>query len=212
MPRINLLPWREELRQKRKKDFMLAMLGAVLLGGLLTYGYKLTVEAQISNQNARNALLRSEIASLNKQIKQISGLEAQKERLLARMKIIDQLQRSRPEVVHLFDELVKTLPDGVYLTDVSQKGARITLKGAAQSSTRVSALMRNIEASKWLKNPGLDVIKTNDKDKTKTADFTVYADEVSLTDEDADSGDKQAANHATSVHRKRVVHQKRARK
>lgn len=205
MPRINLLPWREELRQKRKKDFMLAMLGAVLLGGLLTYGYKLTVEAQISNQNARNTLLRNQIASLDKQIKAISGLEAQKQRLLARMKIIDQLQRSRPEVVHLFDELIRTLPDGVYLTDVSQKGTRITIKGSAQSSTRVSALMRNIEASKWLKNPGLDVIKTNDKDKTKTANFTVYADEVSLTDQDADSDDKQAANHVTAANRKRAA-------
>ena len=203
MPRINLLPWREELRQKRKKDFMLAMLGAVLLGALLTYGYKLTVEAQISNQDARNTLLRNQIASLDKQIKAISGLEAQKQRLLARMKIIDQLQRSRPEVVHLFDELIRTLPDGVYLTDVSQKGTRITIKGSAQSSTRVSALMRNIEASKWLKNPGLDVIKT--KDKTKTANFTVYADEVSLTDQDADSDDKQAANHVTAAHRKRAA-------
>lgn len=193
MPRINLLPWREELRQKRKKDFMLAVLGAVLVGGLLAYGYREFVQLQIADQNARNALLRKEIASLDKQIKQISGLEAQKQRLLARMKIIDQLQRSRPEVVHLFDELVNTLPDGVFLTDVSQKGSRITIKGHAQSSTRVSALMRNIEASKWLKNPGLDVIQTADKDKTKTAEFTVYADEVSLTDQGDDSDDKESA-------------------
>lgn len=183
MPRINLLPWREELRQKRKKEFLLALLGAVLVGGLISYGYKLTVQAQIANQNSRNALLRTEIAALDKQIDEISGLEAQKQRLLARMKIIDQLQRSRPEVVHLFDELVNTLPDGVYLTGVSQTGARIQIKGSAQSSTRVSALMRNIDDSKWLKNPGLDVVETVDSGPAKTANFTVFADEVSLSDE-----------------------------
>ena len=111
MPRINLLPWREELRQKRKKEFLTALMGAVLFGGLLTYSYKLVLQSQISNQNARNEILRGEIAALDKQIDEILGLESQKERLLARMEIIDQLQRSRPEVVHLFDELVSTLPD-----------------------------------------------------------------------------------------------------
>lgn len=183
MPRINLLPWREELRQKRKKEFLLALLGAVLMGGLLSYGYKLTVQGQISNQRARNTMLRDQIAELDKQIEQISGLETQKDRLLARMQIIDQLQRSRPEVVHLFDELVNTLPEGAYLTEVNQTGAHIQIKGSAQSSTRVSALMRNIDDSEWLKNPGLDVVETDQSGPAKTANFTVFADEVSLSDD-----------------------------
>jgi len=180
MPRINLLPWREELRQKRKKDFVTAILGAVLVGGLLAYGYKLTVQGWTSAQNGRNQILRDEIAQLDQQIEEIDGLENQKERLIARMRIIDQLQRSRPEVVHLFDELVNTLPEGVYLTEVSQNAARIEIGGSAQSSTRVSALMRNIDASEYLRNPGLDVVETVDSGPGRNAQFTVTAEQVSM--------------------------------
>ena len=184
MPKINLLPWREELRQKRKKDFMLAIVGAVLLGGLLAYSHKLIVRGEVNAQNARNAMLRNEISALDKQIQEILGLENQKDRLLARMEIIDQLQRSRPEVVHLFDELVETLPEGVYLTEVRQRGDRIEIKGSAQSSTRVSALMRNIEDSNWLTDPGLEVIDTVSQGTSRNAQFTVYARQVSMVDDE----------------------------
>lgn len=184
MPKINLLPWREELRQKRKKDFMLAIVGAVLLGGLLAYSHKLIVKSEVNAQNARNAMLRNEISALDKQIQEILGLENQKDRLLARMEIIDQLQRSRPEVVHLFDELVETLPEGVYLTEVHQRGDRIEIKGSAQSSTRVSALMRNIENSDWLTDPGLEVIDTVSQGTSRNAKFTVYARQVSMADDE----------------------------
>ena len=183
MPRINLLPWREELRQKRKKDFMMALLGAVLIGGLISYGYKLTVQGWTASQQARNGILRTEIAELDQQIDEILGLENQKERLLARMQIIDRLQRSRPEVVHLFDELVDSLPEGVYLTEVKQNSARIELSGAAQSSTRVSALMRNIDGSEWMREPGLDVVETVDTGASRNAQFTIFAQQVSMTDE-----------------------------
>ena len=184
MPRINLLPWREELRQKRKKDFVLAVCGAVLIGGLIAYGTKLTAQGMIANQNARNNMLRTEIAELDKQIDEILGLEAQKERLLARMEIIDQLQRSRPEVVHVFDELVSALPEGVHLTEIRQTDNRIELKGAAQSSTRVSALMRNIDSSDWLRDPGLDVVETTEDGPARNANFTIFAQQVSVNDED----------------------------
>jgi type IV pilus assembly protein PilN len=184
MPRINLLPWREELRQKRKKDFMLALMGSVIIGGLMAYGSKLTVQGWISNQNARNTLLRTEIAALDQQIEQILGLENQKERLLARMEIIDQLQRSRPEVVHLFDEMVEALPEGVHLTELKQTGNRIELEGAAQSSTRVSALMRNIDSSEWLRDPGLDVVETVDDGPSRNANFTLFAQQISVNDEE----------------------------
>jgi type IV pilus assembly protein PilN len=180
MPRINLLPWREELRQKRKKDFLTAIVGAVLVGGLLAYAGKLGVQAQIRGQEGRNSILETEIAELDKQIEEILGLENQKERLLARMEIIEQLQRARPEVVHLFDEIVETLPEGVHLTEIRQAGNRIELHGAAQSSTRVSALMRNIDSSQWLRDPGLDVVETVDLGPMRNAQFTLFMQQVSM--------------------------------
>ena len=180
MPRINLLPWREELRQKRKKDFLTALIGAVLIGGLLAYATKLGVQAQTRGQQGRNGILQDEIALLDQQIEEILGLENQKERLLARMEIIDQLQRARPEVVHLFDELVESLPEGVHLTEIRQTGARIELHGSAQSSTRVSALMRNIDGSAWLREPGLDVVETIDRGPMRDAQFTIFAQQIAM--------------------------------
>ncbi|HEU4619070.1 MAG TPA: PilN domain-containing protein [Gammaproteobacteria bacterium] len=192
MPRINLLPWREELRQKRKKDFMVALLAALIFGGLAVYGSKLTVQHWIGNQNARNKVLKDEIAKLDKQIEEISGLETQKNRLIARMEIIDQLQRSRPEIVHLFDELVNTLPDGVYLTEVKQTGTRLEIHGQAQSSTRVSALMRNIDSSDWLKNPSLGVVETT-SDAAHYSKFTVFAQQVPMAEQGEGADTKVAA-------------------
>ena len=178
MPRINLLPWRAQLREQRKKEFLTAILAAVLCGGALAYGYKLFVQAQISGQNQRNEVLHQEIATLDMQIEEINTLEAQKERLLARMEIIDQLQKSRPGVVHLFDELVNTLPEGTYLTEVRQTSERIEIAGSAQSSTRVAALMRNIDASEWLKDPGLDVVETVDEGVARNAQFKIFAQQI----------------------------------
>jgi type IV pilus assembly protein PilN len=195
MPRINLLPWREELRQKRKKDFMVALLAALLFGGLVVYGSKLTVQSWITNQNGRNKVLKDEIAKLDKQIEEISGLEAQKNRLIARMEIIDQLQRSRPEVVHLFDELVNTLPDGVYLTEVKQTGNRLEIHGEAQSSTRVSALMRNIDGSDWLKDPSLGVVEAAN-DASHYSRFTIFAQQVPMAEQSGGSDVKVAARKA----------------
>ena len=180
MPRINLLPWRSELRQKRKKEFLVALLGAVIVGGALVYASKLTVQGWTSSQRGRNEILRTEIAELDKQIQEITGLENQRERLLARMQVIDQLQRSRPEVVHLFDEIVNAVPEGVNLTEVVQTGNRLELRGAAQSSTRVSALMRNIDGSEWMRNPGLDVVETKTSGVDRSSQFRLFADQVSL--------------------------------
>ncbi|HEY5566841.1 MAG TPA: PilN domain-containing protein [Gammaproteobacteria bacterium] len=188
MPRINLLPWREELRQKRKKEFLGALVGAMLFGGLLGYGYKLGVQAQIRGQNERNTTLRNEIAELDKQIEEINTLEAQKERLIARMEIIDQLQKSRPQVVHLFDELVSTLPEGTYLTEVRQTDRRIEVSGSAQSSTRVAALLRNIDASDWLRDPGLDVVETVEAGPARNAQFKIFAQQMSDESETGTDG------------------------
>ena len=192
MPRINLLPWSEALRQKQKKEFMLAVFAAMVVGALVCYGAKLTMQSWIRAQNARNTLLRTEIATLDKQIEEIKGLESQKDRLLARMEIIEQLQRSRPEEVHLIDELVSTLPDGVHLTDVEQQGMRITIKGEAESSTRVSALMRNIDDSKWLRDPGLDVVQTIENGPGRSAEFTIFAQQVPMDDEEEEQQEEAA--------------------
>src|SRR5210317_732409 len=150
MPRINLLPWREEQRKQRQKDFIVAMVGAVIAGIGVVMLTMFTYVQMINNQNARNQRLEAEIVELEKSIAEIDGLERQKERLLARMEIIEQLQRSRPEIVHLFDEMTRQMPEGVYLNGMKQTGARVEIRGVAQSSTRVSALMRQIDASEWM--------------------------------------------------------------
>ena len=180
MPKINLLPWRAELRQKRKKEFLVALLGAVIVGAALVYLSKLTVQGWTSAQRGRNEILKTEIGVLEKQIEEIKGLRSQRERLLARMRVIDQLQRSRPEVVHLFDEIVKAVPEGVNLTDIAQSGPRVELRGVAQSSTRVSALMRNIDGSKWMKDPSLDVVETVTAGVDKNSKFKLFAQQIPM--------------------------------
>lgn len=180
MPRINLLPWRAELRQRRKKEFLVALAGSLVIAAGVIYLAKLTVQGWTAAQHARNQILRDEIAQLDKQIAEISGLETQRQRLVARMQVISQLQRSRPEAVHLLDELVNAVPEGVYLTQVVQAGNRIELQGNAQSSTRVSALMRNIDASAWLRSPGLEGVDFVTRGLERAAQFKVFAEQVSM--------------------------------
>jgi len=151
-----------------------------VVGAGVVWLSKLTVEGWTSAQRGRNELLRTEIGQLEKQIEEITGLESQRDRLVARMQVIDQLQRSRPEIVHLFDELVNAVPEGVNLTEIVQLADRVELRGMAQSSTRVSALMRNIEKSEWLKNPGLDVVETVTAGIDRSSQFKVFAQQVSL--------------------------------
>lgn len=160
MPRINLLPWREAERKQRRQEFGAGAIGALLLGGVIAFGINWQMQRAIDNQNERNNYLRNEIAQLDKQITEILDLEQKKQRLLARMQVIEQLERSRPEIVHVFDQLVRTLPDGVYLTQVKQTDRKIQLKGVAQSSTRVASYMRNLDASEWLTDPSLDILET----------------------------------------------------
>lgn len=179
MPRINLLPWREADRKKRQRDFMVATAGAFVSAigvlGLTVFAYS----QMIDSQNARNQRLESEIVVLEKSIAEIDGLERQKERLLARMEIIEQLQRSRPEIVHLFDEITRQIPEGVYLTGMKQTGAAVELKGIAQSSTRVSALMRQVDASEWLSDPGVVKVETTEQGPARQAEFVVTMSQVS---------------------------------
>ena len=174
MPRINLLPWREAERKKRQRDFGIAMAGSVVAGVAVVMLTMFAYSQMIDNQNNRNQRLTNEIVELEKSITEIDGLERQKERLLARMEIIEELQKSRPEIVHLFDELVRQLPEGVYLTGVKQTGARVEIRGVAQSSTRVSALMRQIDASEWLGDPEVERVETTQAGASRQSEFVVY--------------------------------------
>jgi type IV pilus assembly protein PilN len=160
MPSINLLPWRADLRKRRQKEFVIGLAGAMGLAVLVGLLAHFAVSTMIDAQQAKNDLLKSEIAQLDKQIEEIIALEEQKARMVARMEVIEKLQKSRPEVVKLFDEMVSTLPEGVYLTSVKQSDRRLEFNGVAQSSTRVSAFMRNIDGSEVLSNPDLKVIET----------------------------------------------------
>ena len=178
MPRINLLPWREAERKKRQRDFGVAMGGAVVAGIAVVMLTMLTFNQMIEMQEARNQRLTDEIVQLEKSIAEIDGLERQKERLLARMEIIEQLQKSRPEIVHLFDEVVRQLPEGVYLTGLKQIGSRVEMRGVAQSSTRVSALMRQIDSSEWLSDPEVERVETTQSGSSRQAEFVVYLKQV----------------------------------
>ena len=174
MPSINLLPWREAERKKRQRDFGVAMGGSIIAGIAVVMLTMFAFSQMISSQDSRNKRLEAEIVELEKSIKEIDNLERQKERLIARMEIIEQLQKSRPEIVHLFDELVRQLPEGVYLTGMKQTGSRVEIRGVAQSSTRVSALMRQIDASEWLGDPEVERVETKQSGSSRQSEFVVY--------------------------------------
>jgi type IV pilus assembly protein PilN len=186
MPRINLLPWRDQQRRDRKLAFFVALGGAMALAAVVAFIAYLMVGSMIDAQQRRNEHLSAQIKVLDKQIEEINDLEAQKQKYISRMQIIEKLQRSRPEVVHLFDELVKEMPDGTYLASVKQAGPKLKFDGVAQSSTRVSALMRNISASQWLRNPELEVVQT--KSDTAGSSFTLDAEQIGLPDTDDTTG------------------------
>lgn len=188
MPRINLLPWRDEQRKERKLSFFAGMGGAVVAAAIAAFAAGLAFSSMISGQEQRNERLRTEIKTLDKEIEKINNLEQQKQKFIARMQIIEKLQRSRPEIVHVFDEVVRTIPDGTYLTSVKQTDKKLKLDGVAQSSTRVSSFMRSIDSSQWLRNPELEVVETKPNQPLGSS-FTMYADQVST----AGSDDKDTA-------------------
>ena len=183
MPRRNLLPWREAQRKERKLAFMVALGGAAVCACVVTAAVYLLYTGMIDAQESRNAMLQAQIKILDRQIEEINNLEQTKRQFIARMQIIEKLQRSRPEIVHVLDQIVKTLPDGVYLTGVTESGDHLKFTGVAQSSTRVSAFMRNIDSSQWMKNPTLEVIQS--APGAFGSSFTLDAQEAAA---DADPG------------------------
>src|ERR1700733_3097284 len=180
MPRINLLPWREQERKVRRREFLVAAGAAVFASVILVIVGKLVYASWTDGQIEKNNLLRKEIVKLDAQIADIQDLETRKQRLVARMEIIERLQRKRPEIVHLFDDLVKTVPDGIYLTAIKQSGKKLEMKGVAQSSTRVSTFMRNIDSSSWMDNPQLQVVETTKDSSTGGSSFTLSSDVIGV--------------------------------
>jgi len=159
MARINLLPWREQLREERKQRFLATLAGVLVVAAGTVFLGDQYLSGAIEQQNARNQFVRKEIAVLDARIKEISELKTRRQQLLERMKIIQDLQGNRPIIGRVFDQLVRTLPDGVYFTSVKMTGKNIAIVGAAESNNRVSNLMRNLDASDWLEAPNLTQVK-----------------------------------------------------
>lgn len=196
MIRINLLPHREIKRAAKQRVFNI-MAGAVLgLAAVIAVMVYILIQGRIDLQNERNSYLEAEIAKLDTQIKEIDKLKEQKSALLARKQVVEQLEGNRSEVVRLFDQMVRQLPDGIYLSQIEQKGAQVKIQGYAQSSARVSSLMRNLDASPWLENPSLVEIKAANVNNLRVNQFelniTLVRPEVLDENAKSTSKDKQS--------------------
>jgi len=181
MAHINLLPWREEQRQEQTRQFATVTVLSMALTSAIIFVVHVTFNNQIDHQIYRNQIIQDEITRLDESLKQIQALEQTKEELLARMDIIQSLQQQRPQIVHLFDDFVRTVPEGIFLTNIKQDANQLTIKGVAESNGRVSAYMRNIDSSEWLGTPKLKVIETR-KGTLRSSDFTLVTSQTSPDD------------------------------
>lgn len=169
MVRINLLPWREQLREERKQRFFIILAGVCILAVAVIFLADQYFKAKVTQQNARNAYVLQENTVLDSRIKEISELKTRRQQLVERMKIIQDLQANRPIAARVFDQLVRTLPEGVYFTDLKMQGRSIFIEGAAESNNLISSLMRNQDASDWLAAPSLIEVKAVSADKLEQA-------------------------------------------
>ena len=174
MARINLLPWREELRKEQTRQFVSITIFSIILTAAIIFLVHANIERLITHQEGRNNILQDEIKRLDVELQKIQGLEQTKAKLLSRMEIIQSLQQKRPQIVHLFDDLVRTVPEGLHLNNIVQQGDTLTITGVAESNGRVSAYMRNIDASDWMKTPKLQVIESKRKDG-RGSEFVIIA-------------------------------------
>ncbi len=190
MTRINLLPWREELRQEQKKQFVTMLVMTAVLSAAIVGLIHFQMQAKIDYQLSRNRYLSKEIATLDKEIAEIAELQKVRRSLIERMEVIQDLQGSRPSIVHLFTEIVSTVPNGVYLETLKQSGNNLLINGLAESNARVSTYMRNLSASEWLKEPNLSVIEIEDITVNRISTFTLTVKQTSpnATDEEASDG------------------------
>jgi type IV pilus assembly protein PilN len=200
MARINLLPWRTERRKQREREFYMMLLASAVVGVVALFALIGWMGARIDNQQERNAYLQNEIKSLDKQIEEIVELDKTKSQLLTRKQIIEQLQSNRSQMVHLFDEMVRTIPDGVRLTSLKQAGDILTLEGMAESNARVATYMRNIDNSPWMGRTDLRKIenKSGAKDIDKKAPYVFSLDVKLRKPEDAQTEKAVADDGAAS--------------
>lgn len=161
MATINLMPWREELRSELKKEFLVFTGLVAALGAVIIFSWQMTLNSEIDYQSSRNQYLQQNISKLNQQVKEIADLRKQKAELVARMDVIQSLQGNRPEIVHIFDQIVRTLPDGVFFNDLVRSDKLLTIRGTAESNNRVSSLMRQLDASEWFTDPNLTGVTAN---------------------------------------------------
>ena len=190
MIRINLLPWREERRQELKKQFVMVTLMTCVLSAAIVGLIHVQMQSKIDYQLSRNNFLTTEIAKVDEEIKEISELQKVRRSLIERMEVIQDLQGSRPSIVHLFTEIVSSVPNGVYLKSLEQKGGNLNIIGEAESNARVSTYMRNLQSSAWLKDPNLTVIEIEDKTVNRVSSFTLTVKQTSpnATGESSDEG------------------------
>jgi type IV pilus assembly protein PilN len=196
MAKINLLPWREELRKQKKQDFLNAIGLAILMTIAILGMVYMHIAGLEEYQEQRNKLLQDEIALVDKKIVEIKSIEEKKSKLLAKIELIQKLQESRPEIVHLFDEVPKITPDGVFLTKVTQTGTELVFTGKSQSNARVSAFMRAIEASPWLQKPTLDVIQApTQANADQLSDFILHAKQGKQQNETENGGGHESVGN-----------------
>lgn len=173
MTRINLLPWREERRQELKRQFFVILFGMALIGAGCVYLVEMAVQGQIENQRKRNDFIISETKKLDAKIKEIEQLKKKRERLVERMNVIQDLQGNRPVIVHVFDQLAKTVPDGVFYRSVKASGDQFTIEGLAEANNRVSNLMRNLSSSPMFKDPNLSTVQAEERGEEVWSKFTL---------------------------------------
>jgi type IV pilus assembly protein PilN len=188
MAKINLLPWREELRAEKTRQFASLLGLSAFMTGLIILLVHINIANQIGHQEDRNKILQTEIDSLDLAILKIKQLEKTKQELLSRMEVIQSLQQRRPQIVHLFDEIVRTVPEGIYITAIKQTGHELTINGVAESNGRVSAYMRNIDASEWMATPKLKVIETK-KGTLRSSTFILTTSQSAPGKEGKNDGD-----------------------
>lgn len=183
MAKINLLPWREEYRQEKKKEFLVQLGLICMLAAAAAFVWVRVVDSAIDNQNQRNVLLEAEISTLNKRVAEINELKKKRQELIARMKVIQDLQGTRPTIVRYFDEIVRAVPDGLFFTSLSRQGNVISINGVTESSNRVSSFMRNLDRSEWFTNPNLKSIKSTTKYGDQASEFLLQLNLVLPADQ-----------------------------
>ena len=174
MAHINLRPWRDELRAEKQKEFLTTVAAFAILGVIYIILMDRSLNSSIEQQQGRNNFMQGQIATLNDKIKEIQDLRKRREQLIERMTVIQGLQGNRPVIVHVFDEMVRTLPDGVFYSELDSKGTVLSIEGTAESNNRISSLMRKLDSSEWFSEPSLtDVNKASEEEADTRSVFNL---------------------------------------